>query len=417
MKREKILSFIMAAVIPFPLLLTGLASTYETIPTFIIVGGIIGGAICWFLGQILGIFLKKANKKLIYAVRSSSVLLGVGIAVLSEIVIFSMKMGSLAPIFIPVAYIFWYWFGFRAGGEQALISPIILGAYGVEAVFMYPICNSFNQKASFPIIIITAFVTVLGALLTNFRQISGLSLRGKSENKLLTKSCTRFNLKATLIFCGIVLFAFFFCGVGAKWLWEGIKTFFRYIIYLMSLLSTLLSQDEYDPEDISDPSIIQITENSGGKYLIYVIAVILAIIFFKPFVKAIKNFYRYIMEKLGRGTEKTVQLQYTDIYQESGTKRTAKNTFKKAYRAFLREKDNKTKFRLGYKAFLIRLREKEVELAPPDTPTDHYEKGRTVTESESLSAVTDKYCKVRYDDNIPTKEDCEVMRELLTELK
>lgn len=417
MKREKILSLIMAAVIPFPLLLTGIASTYEKIPAFIIAAGIIGGAICWLLGQILGILLKKANKKLIYAVRFFSVLLGVGIAVLSEIVIFALKMGSLAPMFIPMAYIFWYWFGFRTGGEQVIVSPIILGAYGVEAVFMYPICNSFNQKASIPIIIITALVTVLGALLINFRQISGLSLRGKSENRLLTKSCTRFNVRATLIFCGIVLFAFFFCGVGAKWLWEGVKALIRYIIYLMGLLSTLLSQDEYDPGDISDTSVIQITENSGGKYLIWVIAIILAIIFFKPFVKAIKNFYSYIMQKLGKETEKTVQLQYTDIYQESGTERTGKNTFKKAYRAFLKEKDYTKKFRLGYKAFLIRLKEKEVELVPPDTPKNHYEKGRSVTESESLSAVTDKYCKVRYDGTVPTKEDCQVIRELLAELK
>ncbi len=407
----------MASVIPFPLLLTGIASTYEKIPASIIVGGIIGGAICWLLGQILGILLKKANKKTIYAVRFSSVLLGVGIAALSEIVIFSLKMGSLAPVFIPMAYIFWYWFGFRAGGEQALVSPIILGAYGVEAVFMYPICNSFNQKASFPIIIITALVTVFGALLINFRQISGLSLRGKSENRLLTKSCTRFNAKATLIFCGIVLFAFFFCGVGAKWLWEGTKALIRYIVYIMGLLSTLLSQEEYDQGDISDTSLIQINENSGGKYLIWVIAIILAIIFFKPFVKAIKNFYRYIMQKLGKETEKTTEFQYTDIYRESGTERTGKNSFKKAYRAFLREKDYKKKFRLGYKAFLIRLREKEVELAPPDTPKDHYEKGKAVTESENLSIVTDKYCKVRYDDTVPTVDDCRVMRELLTEIK
>lgn len=417
MKTERTLSLIIAAVIPFPLLLTGIASTYEKIPAELIAGGLAGALIAWVAGDSLGALLNRIEGKKIYIIRILTVAAGVVTALLSEIVIFSLKMGSLAIMFIPAAYIFWLWLGFRAGSRQNVIYPIVLGGYGVEAVFMYPICDSFNHNAALSIIVLTALVTVLGALLINFRQIRGLSLRGKSENKLLTKSCTRFNAKATLTFCGIILFAFFFCGVGARWLWEGIKAAAGFIVYLMSLFGSMVDKYEYNPGDIPDSPYMQFTENGGAKYLIWILLIILAAIFFKPFIKMIKKIYRSIMEKLGKTNFQTEELQYTDVYQDSGRDRVSRKTLKKAYKAFLRERDNGKKFRLGYKAFMIGLTEKELELVPSDTPQKHYEKGKAVTQSPCLKGTVDKYCKVRYDDMCPTSEDCEAMRELLKEMR
>lgn len=418
MKLEKILSLIMAAVMPFPLFLAGIASTYEKIPALAILAGISGGIISWFLGQLLGASLKKAKKKSVYIVRAASVILGIIIAVICEIVIFALSLGSLAPIFLPVSYIFWYWSGFRVGSKQALISSFVMGAYGVEAVLMYLICHSFNENASFYIIILTILITVLGALLINSRQLSRLSLRGRSENKLLTKSCLRFNLKATLFFCGILLFAFSFSGIGARWLWEGIKAVIRFFVYLMSIFSVFLSKsEEYDPEEISAFVPVQVNENPWSEILIWIAVIILIIVFFKPLVKLLKNLYRAVIRRLGRETEEEPDLDYTDIYRESDSKPSSKNSFKKALRAFSREKNTEKKFRLGYKAFMIGLNERNLELAPCDTPTAHLQKGRSLTQSESLDISVEKYCRVRYDDLTPTKEDCEVLGEVLREIK
>lgn len=418
MKADKILSLIMAAAIPFPLLLAGIASAFEKIPSWAVLGGIAGGIVSWILGLLLGILLKRAKEKAIYVVRASSVIVGIILTALCEVVIFAAGMGSLAPMFVPPAYVFWYWFGFRASSGQKLISPMVMGGYGLEAAFMYPICASFNRNAAFYIIILTALLTVIGALLINFRQVSGLSLRGKSENKLLTKACTRFNIKATLTFCGIILFAFFFCGVGATWLLDGIKAIFRFIIYLMSLLGAAMGGADYGDEKPDSPfTQIQINDNTVGQVLTWIAAIVLVILFFKPFVRVMKNLYRAIMNKLGRKTAQEEVLEYTDVYQDSDTGRSSKNTFKKAFKAFLREKNTEKKFHLGYKAFMTGLKEKDLELAPCDTPACHLQKGSTLTQSENLYRSVEKYCGVRYDDILPTKEDCDVMKELLKEIR
>ncbi len=418
MKADRFLSLFMAVLIPFPLLLTGIVSTFEKIPLWAFAFGIAYAVVSWLLGQLIGGFMKRAGKKAIYIVRAVSVTVGTVIVVFCEIAVFMLGMGSLAPIFIPPAYIFWYWFGFRSGSQQRLISNMIMGGYGVEAAFMYPICASFNRSYAFYIIILTALLTVLGALLINFRQVSGLSLRGKRENRLLTKACTRFNVKTTLIFCGIILFAFFFCGVGAKWLWEGIKAVIRYFIYLMAWLGSIMDGGgdfELGSDSASPP--IQVTENHLDRIFLWIAYIVLAIIVFKSIVKALKRLYRLIMGKLGRERAIEEETEYTDIYQETDRKHTRENTFKKAFRAFMREKDTQKKFRLGYKAFMAGLKAKELELLPSDTPNRHLEKGSALTQSESLYKSVEKYYGVRYDGIVPTKEDCDVMKTLLKEIK
>ena len=129
MKTERTLSLIIAAVIPFPLLLTGIASTYEKIPAELIAGGLAGALIAWVAGDSLGALLNRIEGKKIYIIRILTVAAGVVTALLSEIVIFSLKMGSLAIMFIPAAYTFWLWLGVRAGSRQNVIYPIVLGGY------------------------------------------------------------------------------------------------------------------------------------------------------------------------------------------------------------------------------------------------------------------------------------------------
>ena len=418
MKTDKLLSLFMSFLMPIPFFLAGVASAFEKVPEWAFAFGVAGAVISWLCGGLMGFFLKKAGKRTVYVVRGVSVAVGVALIALCEIAVFAFGMGSLAPMFIPAAFIFWYWFGFRTGSGEKLVSNMVLGGYGVEAAFMYPICASFNRPLAFYIILLTAALTVMGALLINFRQVSGLSLRGKSVNRLLSRACTRFNVKTTLIFCGIILFAFFFCGVGAKWLWEGIKAVIRYFIYLMALLSALMQDgDEFElGNDPTSPPFV-ITENRLGIIFLWIAYIVLAVIAFKPLMRALKRLYRYIMEKLGRERAIPEETNYTDIYQETDRKRTRENSFKKAFKAFSREKDPTKKFRLGYKAFMAGLKAKELELLPSDTPNSHKEKGAVLTQSENLDRTVQKYYNVRYDNDIAAKEDCDVMRRLLKEIK
>lgn len=415
MKTDKILSLIMAVLIPFPLLITGLSSTYQKIPHWAVVLCLLCGAVSWALGHLVGRLMTRVKGRGVYFARLTLVIVGIIITVFCEIIIFTVRMGIFAPMFIPLSLIFWYWFGFRAGSRQSTVPNMIIGAYAVETVFMYPICAAFNENSALAILILTAFLTVLGALLINFRQVSGSAMRGKSENRLLTKACARFNVKTTLIFCGIVLFAFFFAGYGAKWLSDTLKAVIRFIIYIMGLLA-MQGDGEYDPGGDADSSVIQVEPNSWGRYLIWIAVIVLAVIFFKPFIKLLKNLYRYIMGKLGKTPEEESESEYVDIYQSTDIRQPLKNTFKKAFKKFLREKELKKKYRLGYKAFMLGLEEHGAELAPGDTADEHCKKGRELLQSEALYAIADKYSEVRYDEQTPSKEDCDIMKGLLKEI-
>ena len=418
MKTDRLLSLFMSFLMPIPFVLAGIASAFEKVPSWAFAFGLAGAVVSWLTGRLMGGFLKRAGKRTVYIVRAVSAAIGVAIVVLCEIAVFAFRMGSLAPMFIPAAFVFWYWFGYRTGSGERLVSNMVLGGYGVEAAFMYPICASFNRPLAFYIILLTAVLTVMGALLINFRQVSGLSLRGKSENRLLSRACTRFNVKTTLIFCGIILFAFFFCGVGAKWLWEGIKAVIRYIIYLMALLGALMDNGgEYELGNDPTSPPFMITENRLGIIFLWIAYIVLAVIVFKPLMKAIKRLYRFIMERLGRERAIPEETNYTDIYQETDRKHGRENSFKKAFKAFLREKDPTKKFRLGYKAFMAGLKAKELELLPSDTPNCHKEKGSALIQSENLDRTVRRYYDVRYDNDIAANEDCEIMKKLLKEIK
>lgn len=416
MKSEKILSLLISVLIPSPLIIAGLSSTFEKIPLWAALGAVIAAIISWFLGRLAGILLKKtAKEKMLYIVRAFSVIVGVVITALCEAAIFSLKMGSFAPMFLPLAYVLWYWFGFRTGSGQTATTSIVMGGYVLEAALMYPICASFNKDAAFYIILITAFLTVMGALLINLRQVSGMSLRGKSENKLLTKACARFNVKGTLIFCGIILFAFLFAGVGAKWLWEGIKAVVRYIIYSLSLLGEVISGDGAMSDGLPQIPVTE-NDNSFWRIIIYIIAVILAIIFFKPLVKFLKGVYRAMMNRLGRKPVSLEEMDYTDIYQSSTRQKNRKTSFKKAFKLFLREKDPTKKYRLGYKAFMLGLEEHGAELSPGDTAEEHCKKEMELVKSEAVYPIAEKYSQVRYDEQSPSKEDCDMMKRFLKEI-
>lgn len=422
MKAEKALSLIMAAVMPVPFIIAGFVSAYGVLKPVVFLIGIACGGLSWLLGQLFGAILKKANGKKVYMARAASVFMGVVIFFGAEIGVFSFGVGSLGFLLLPLGMIFWYWFGFRVGSRQEPVLNMVMGFYMVEVCFMYPICLSFENKnnyASMSILIITAFLTVCGALLINRRQLNNMSLRGKSENNLLTKATSRFNIRSTLVFCGIVLFAFFFAGFGAKWLWEFLRWGIRLIIYFLSLLHFAMT-DNFDPgKDDNDgipPEIIQ-NDNTFWKIFTVIALIALVIIFFKPFVKLMKNLYRYIMEKLGKKTDETAFINYVDIYQSSDTGRSLKSAYRKALKQFSREKDLGKKFRLGYKAFMIRIEESEEGLTPSDTAKIHMEKGRRITQSSYLQPAVEIYCQVRYNDYTATQSDCGVISGLLKDLK
>lgn len=422
--REPVISVIAALLIPLPLMVTSVVSSFGALQLkgVLIFSGC--GAAAWLLGQILGFLLKKSGKKIIYAVRIGFILAGIGLVAGYETLFSSLNEESLSLFIMPFALCFWYWFGYRTGAGQNPVSYAVLGIYCAEAAIMFPLCGAFEEDLhggrNF-ILIVTAIMTVLGALIINGRQLDRISFRGKSDSGVLSSASKRFNTNTTLIFCLILLCLFFFAGYGAEMLWEGSKAILRFLLYLLSLLNKDNTEYEFKPDESgineADPEL----QGDGiiGQIIICVILAAMLILLAKPFIKGVKALYRKIVKRLGRRVEEEEIPQYTDIYQvsdKSGFENNGNKGFKKAVKAFKKEKDTTKKYRAGYRAFMIYIGEKSEQASPSETVRVHLEKGRRFTKSPYLERAAEIYCRVRYDDYTASNEDIITIGNLLKEL-
>lgn len=419
--KERIISVIAAVLIPLPLMITSVVCSCNALrwQEALTLSGC--GAAAWLMGQLLGFLLKKAGKKGVYVVRIGFALVGVGIVAVYETLFPAINTGSLAVFFMPIALCFWYWFGYRTGAGQDPVPYAVLGIYCIEAAVMFPLCGAFEEElhgGRNVILSVTAAVTVLGALIINNRQLNRISLRGKSDNRILSAASKKFNVKTTLIFSCILLFLFFFANRGAELLWEASGAIVRFLLYLLSLIPHPQSDYEsnYGGELIgAEPALEE--DNLIGRIISAIALAAVVALLIKPFIKGLKEIYRNIIKKLGRKAETEEITQYTDIYQVSDRNEFEKSSFKKALREFKKEKDSTRKYRAGYKAFMIYIGERSEQTTRGETTRVHLEKGRRLlADGSCLEQAVETYCKVRYDDYAAADGDINTMKNLLKSL-
>lgn len=419
MKSDKLLSLIGALIIPAPLMITSLASVYKDNLFLPILIWWIGGAFVLLLGHFVGSRVKKAGKKTVWIVKIAVGVSGTLSVIASLVFVYLAEMTSLAYMFMPAAVVFWYWFGYRSGLERELITNSVLLVYCLEAVFLFPMCNSVseNSVSGNIVIVISAAVLVISAVLINRRQLVKMSARGKNTIAVMSKDTRRFNLKLTLIFSAIILVPFLFAHWGGKLLFEVFKAFVKFLLSLFINMS-----DDPDTMIIEDSGkkLLEITQNDTlwlQVLLSVIVGILFIILFAKPVIRAVKKLIRSIKQKLGRlynGSSR--ELAYVDFYEVIDVKKQSISSFKKAYKSFLKEKELNRKYRLGYKAFMIRLKELGEENFPSDTTTVHRKKGSRVIDRDVIDSVIDQYEQLRYYDGAVTSEDCTQMELMLKSL-
>ena len=412
MKTERILSVIFAVLAPLPLMITSAAGSSGSLDAakLAFYAGLCAAA--WLLSALLWLLLRRVPEKIYALVKMLSIVFGVAIVVLCEWLLIIAGDNSASMLFVPVAVAWCWWFGYRLGSDREVLPMGAMGAYCVEAVFTYPMCCSFEEEnmiGSALILIITAALTVMGAVIINIRHLEQLSYQGGGKELALSKATVRFNLKKTLIFSAVLLFLFLFSGFGAKWLWEAVKAF---ILWLLELLKNLANIVDFEQIDMGVPEIeIPQNENPIVRTIFYLIvsAIILtgAILLVRCIARLLSSLRKYLKIK----TEtKSYEAGYVDIYEES-ERQQKKSSYSKAYRAFMREKDLTEKYRLGYKAFMLLLGRKN-ENAPSDTTGVHLVRGR-IYDGDLAENVVGKYERLRYHQFVPTKEDCDELERLL----
>lgn len=412
MKAERILSVVFALLAPLPLMITAATGDNGSmdIARLAFYAGM--GLAAWLLSGGLGLLLKKAPERIYALIKIASVFAGAVAVALCLWLMAAVGDNSVSMLFVPIAMAFCYWFGYRLGGGREVLPAGAMGAYCVEAVFAYPMCKAFeenNNIGSTSILITTAALTVIGAIILNIRHLEQLSYQGGGKELAMSKATVSFNLKKTLTFSGILLFLFLFAGFGAKWLWEAVKAF---ILWLLNILQNIGSLMDLEQMDMGAPDIeIPNNENPFVRAVFYLISAALVAVGVFLLIKYIKKLIASLRKYLKiRPASKSADASYTDIYEESERQRKT-STYGKAYRAFAREKDLTKKYRLGYKAFMLLLGRKN-ENTPSDTTGVHLVRGR-IYDGVLAENVIGKYERLRYHEFVPTKEDCKELDRLL----
>ena len=421
--RTLILSVIMGALIPFPLIIAGFVSIFGEADHLCFCYGTALAIISWLLGQFFGYLLKKSpNKGLLYVIRLGVFIFCGGLIFLAELYLFTFEEQSLSVMFTPVAAILWCWFGFRFGSGQSLMPISIIGVYCVEAVFMYPITDSLEEKGNLgkaAILVITAVMIVCGVLYFNRRQLNILSNMGKNRNRPVSGATLRFNTKTSLMFSGIILVMFFFAGFGARWLWEAVKAIVRFILYILSGNPFEQGEDETQGGTpfIPEEPHTQLDTSLFWYAALFVALIMVIVILYKPIIELIRRVIEDFKRRLGKFVVADEEAQYIDTYLSTETKAYRRNTFKRAVKAFKKEKELTKKYRLGYRAFMTAINERTEGSRASDTVRVHLEKGKAVTDFGELERVVERYCEIRYGGEEADVKDCELMGEFLESLK
>lgn len=413
MKIEKILSFVFAVLAPLPLMITSATGgnggmELSQLAVYAVLGGL-----AWLIGVGFGRLLEAVSEGIRYGIKLLIIVVGIIALAFCEIGLVYMESNTVTLMLVPLAVIFCYWFGYRLGSGSLLLTFAAIGVYCVEAVFAYPMCKAFengNSTGSTLIFIITAALTVMGAVIVNVRHLEQLSWQGGGKELKLSRATLRFNLKKTLTFSAAVLFLFLFARFFAAWLWEALKAFIRWLIELLKNYDGSVDLD-FDPE-LAKPDIAVESDNLIGQILSVLFIAVLLILFIKPLIRYIKDLIQQIKERLGvKAESRSYEASYIDIYEESESYRPRSNTFRRAYKAFTKEKDLTIKYRLGYRAFMLLLGRKN-ENAPSDTTAVHLVRGR-IYDGILAENVVGKYERLRYHEFVPTKEDCQELDRLL----
>ncbi|MCM1055636.1 MAG: hypothetical protein NC394_08960 [Bacteroides sp.] len=413
MKADKLLPTADAVLIPAPLMITSLASVYKDNLLLPLMLWWAAGVVVMLLGGLTGSLVDRAGKRTVYFARIAAAAGGAVSAVGCIFFLYLTQMTSLAYMLMPAAFVFWYWLGHKAGLGREVVTNSVLLAFCLEAAFLYPMCNSVSENSASGniIVILSAAVLVVSAVLINRRQLVKMSSRGKNKTAALSKDTRRFNLKLTLIFSAAIIIPFFFARWGGRLLLELLRILVQFLLSLFVYKNTV---DNTSDEDIAIGQLFEANENMWAQLIAYIIAAIGLILIIKPLINAIKALIEAIRKKLGMLSEKRADgLAYVDFYEASGVESRVKNSFKKAYKAFLREKEPCRRYRLGYRAFMIRLKELGEENLPYDTTTVHREKEKKLFDYAFAREIIDKYERLRYSDTEATAEDCAEMERML----
>lgn len=307
-------------------------------------------------------------------------------------------------------------------------TPLWLCIFMVEAFLCYifafflsedhPLMTDAQSAISYLVIIMALLV----ALLINQSNIETQINQRKNTNLIVPKGLKAYNAKLIIIVGAVILFMMLFRKIIADFLWWLIQNTLKLIDSVLQLIKMETSAPITPDGTPPDSPLIGIQEGGADftVYIVFIIALVLAIIFRKKIYAFIKSVAMRIYNKFSaKETESFTEENYVDYYEPiiQQSQLVKYETEADCLKRYKKEKDDTEKYRLGYRLYMMWLARRNKGMTEKLTVEQQKSIGKTTYHgSADIEEISDSYAEIRYNDCMPNDKKLSTMDELVKEL-
>lgn len=324
----------------------------------------------------------------------------------------------------------WFLLGIKLNRKSFsdVYTPLWLCIFMVETFLCYifafflkedhPLMTDAQSAMAYLVIIMALIV----ALLINQSNIETQINQRKNTNLIVPKGLKAYNAKLIIIVGAVILFTMLFRKIIADILWWLIQNTLRLIDSILQLIKMETSAPITPDGTTPDSPLLGIQEGGADFtiYIVFIIALVLAIIFRKKIFTFLKGIAMKIYNKFSaKETESFADENYVDYYEPiiQQSQIIKYETDADCLKRYKKEKDNTEKYRLGYRLYMMWLAKRNKGMTEKLTVEQQKSISKTTYHGNAdIEKISDCYTEIRYNDCKADNDRLSVMDDLIKEL-
>ena len=357
------------------------------------------------------------------------VITGITVNSINESTFYSFN-GTYVIFALLPAISLWFLLGIKLTRKSFsdVYTPLWLCIFMVETFLCYifafflkedhPLMEGAQSAMAYLVIIMALIV----ALLINQSNIETQINQRKNTNLIVPKGLKSYNAKLIIMVGTVILLAMLLRNILADILWWLIQNTLRLIDSILQLIKMETSPPITPDGSIPDSPLIGIQQGGADFtiYLVFIVALVLAIIFRKRILAFFKSVAMRIFDRFSsKETETSENENYTDYYEVivQQTEIKKPETESDCLKRYKKEKDDTERYRLGYRLYLMWLAKRSRNMSNKLTVEQHKALAKTTYHGDSdIAGISDNYTEIRYNDKKADADNMLKMDELIEEL-
>lgn len=272
-----------------------------------------------------------------------------------------------------------------------------------------------------------AVMVIFSAVLLNQSAIDARTKQRASGKILLPSGLRGFNVSIVLVISVLSMGLFLFAKPVSQVLLAILKIIGTGIFYVVKAVTILILGNEAPEEGTQQKEYNMFGNMSENEVpqshpeIIMAVLIALAVIILIVFRKQIMEVAKGLFSSLAKKRSQEEELPYCDELGKSDVKspRLIRKMRRETVKLYEKETEPITKYRLGYKVYLSKLQEAGCGLNISDTTTVHAKDGEDVfgDYGSEICEQREVYNRVRYGGEIPTAEELDRQKKMISEIK